>query len=162
MWDLEWVNVASSKGDCLHTRGSTTIPKTRSRMMTSLYRPPTEPEFFRETHTWKRDRSVVEKRTDDLLICFSNLRSYGSIHEFKFTKFSANFEQATQQAQEEGDENVGTVDPNVVWRQTLSEAYRNRVYGTGRFFATSLRTSGYGVSSASAASTYTGLALWRL
>ncbi|MED6131237.1 hypothetical protein PIB30_007927 [Stylosanthes scabra] len=69
------VNQASSKGDCLHTRSSATIPKTRARM----------------------------------------------------TEFSANLEQAIQQAQEEGDESAATVDPNVVRRQTLSEPCMNRV-----------------------------------
>ncbi|MED6145121.1 hypothetical protein PIB30_022119 [Stylosanthes scabra] len=124
------VNRASSTGGCLHTGGSATIPKTRARMTRSLDRPPTEPELFRETHKRKRDRSVVEQRTDDLL-------------------FSANLEQATQQAQEEGDESAATVDPNFVWRQTLSKPCKNRVYGAGGSFASPLRRSGYGGSSAS-------------
>ncbi|MED6161450.1 hypothetical protein PIB30_060843 [Stylosanthes scabra] len=132
------VNRASLKGGYLHTGGSATIPKNRERMTRSLDRPPTEPELFRETHARKHDNSVVEKHADDLL-------------------FSANFEQATQHAQEEGDETPGTVDPNVVWRQTLSEPYRNQVYGVSGFFATSLRTSSYGGLSASATSTHTGL-----
>ncbi|MED6172358.1 hypothetical protein PIB30_049378 [Stylosanthes scabra] len=133
------VNRASSKGGCLHTGGSATIPKTRARMTRSLDREPTDAEVFRETHTRKRDRSIVEKRVDDLL-------------------FSANLEQATQQAQEEGDESAATVDPNIVWRQTLSEPYRNRVYGAGGFFASSLCKSGYAGSSASASSSHTGSA----
>ncbi|MED6185429.1 hypothetical protein PIB30_056999 [Stylosanthes scabra] len=102
------------------------VNKTRS-----LDRSPTEPELFRETHTWKLDGSIVEKRAENLL------------------------------AQEEGDEFAGTVNPNVVWRQTLSEPYKNRVYGADGFFAGSLCTSGYGGSSAtsaSAASTQSGLA----
>ncbi|MED6190509.1 hypothetical protein PIB30_106559, partial [Stylosanthes scabra] len=74
------------------------------------------------------------------------------------TEYSANLEQATQQAQEEGDESAATVDPDVVWRQTLSKPCKNRVYGAGGFFASSLRRSGYGGSSASASSTHTGLA----
>ncbi|MED6207598.1 hypothetical protein PIB30_037205 [Stylosanthes scabra] len=101
------------------------------RLMRSLDRLPTDVEVFRETHTRKHDRSIVEKRAEDLM-----------------TKFSANFDQATQQAQEEGDESVATVDPNVVWRQTLSEPCKNRVYGASEFFASSLRRSGYGSSSA--------------
>ncbi|MED6203816.1 hypothetical protein PIB30_003107 [Stylosanthes scabra] len=79
---------------------------------------PTELELFRETNTWKRDRSIMEKRANDLLI-----------------EFSANLEQATQQAQEQGDDSAGSIDPNSVWRQTLF---------------------GFGGSSASAASTHTG------
>ncbi|MED6108858.1 hypothetical protein PIB30_028178 [Stylosanthes scabra] len=133
------VNRASPKGCCLHTRGSATIPKTRAWMTRSLDRPPTEAEVFRETHTRKRDRSIVEKRADDLL-----------------TKFSANFEQATQQAQEEGDETAVTIDPDVVWRQSLSEPCKNRVYGSGGFFASSLHRSGYGGSSASATCSQAG------
>ncbi|MED6172263.1 hypothetical protein PIB30_048438 [Stylosanthes scabra] len=130
---------SSSRGGCLHTWGSATIPKTRARMTRSLDRPPTDTEVFRETHTRKRDRSIVERRADDLL-----------------TEYSANLEQATQQAQEEGDESAATVDPNVVWCQTLFEPCKNRVYGAGGFFASSLRRSGYGGSSASATSSHTG------
>ncbi|MED6129803.1 hypothetical protein PIB30_111619, partial [Stylosanthes scabra] len=80
-------NRASSKGGCLHTGGSATLPKTRRRMTRSLDRPPTDVEVFRETHTRKRDRTLVEKRAEDLL-----------------TEFSANLEEATQKAQEEGDD----------------------------------------------------------
>ncbi|MED6118528.1 hypothetical protein PIB30_003745 [Stylosanthes scabra] len=54
------VNRGSSKGGCLHTGGSATIPKTRTRMTRSLDRPQTEPELFRETHTRKWDRSIME------------------------------------------------------------------------------------------------------
>ncbi|MED6153301.1 hypothetical protein PIB30_100579 [Stylosanthes scabra] len=114
-------------------------------MTRSLDRPPTDPELFRETHTRKRDRSVVEKRVDDLL-----------------TEFSANLEQATQQAQEEGDESADTVDPNAVWRQTLSKPCQNRVYGAGGFFATSLHISGFGGSSASAADAVASLVVFNL
>ncbi|MED6164032.1 hypothetical protein PIB30_085740 [Stylosanthes scabra] len=103
-------NRAPSKGGCLHTGGSVTIPKTHARMTRSLDRPPIDAEVFRPTHTHKRDRSIVEKHTDDLL-----------------TEYSTNLEQATQQAQEEGDESVAAVDPDVVWRQTLSEPCKNRV-----------------------------------
>ncbi|MED6158474.1 hypothetical protein PIB30_033007 [Stylosanthes scabra] len=132
-------NRASSKGGCLHTGGSATITKTRARMTRSLDRLPTDVEVFRETHTRKRYRSIVEKRAEDLL-----------------TEFSANLDEATQRAQEEGDESPATVDPNIVWRQTLSEPYKNRVYGAGGFFASSLRRSGYADSSASASSCHTG------
>ncbi|MED6157965.1 hypothetical protein PIB30_028403 [Stylosanthes scabra] len=95
-------------------------------MTRSLDRPPIDVEVFRETHTRKRDRSIFERRADDLL------------------------------AKEEGDESAATVDPNVVWRQTLSESCKNRVYGADGFFASSLRRSGYGGSSASATSSHAG------
>ncbi|MED6197849.1 hypothetical protein PIB30_060665 [Stylosanthes scabra] len=72
------------------------------------------------------------------------------------TKFSAKFEEATQQAQEDGDESAGTVDPDVVWRQNLSEPYKNRVYEAGGFFVESLRTFGYRGSCTSSASTQAG------
>ncbi|MED6132826.1 hypothetical protein PIB30_022610 [Stylosanthes scabra] len=133
-------NRASSKGGCLHTGGSATIPKTRARMTRSLDRPPTDVEVFKEVYTRKRDKSIGEKRAEDLL-----------------TEFSANLDEATQQAQEEGDESAATVDLDTVWRQTLSEPYKNRVYGAGGFFASSLRRSGYAGSSASASSCHTGL-----
>ncbi|MED6160659.1 hypothetical protein PIB30_053519 [Stylosanthes scabra] len=135
-------NRASSKGGCLQTGGFATIPKTRAKMTRSLDRSPTDAEVFRATHTRKRDRSIVEKRVDDLL-----------------TEYSANLEQATQQAQEEGDESAATVDLDVVWRQTLSEPCKNRVYGAGGFFASSLCRSGFGGSSTSASSTHTGSAV---
>ncbi|MED6147057.1 hypothetical protein PIB30_040431 [Stylosanthes scabra] len=96
-------------------------------------------EVFRETHTRKRDRSIVEKRAEDLL-----------------TEFSANLNEATQRAQEEGDESPATVDPDIVWRQTLSEPYKNRVYGAGGFFASLLRRSSYADSSKSTSSCHTG------
>ncbi|MED6146861.1 hypothetical protein PIB30_038512 [Stylosanthes scabra] len=132
-------NRASSKGGCLHTGGSATIPKTCARMTRSLDRPPTDVEVFRETHSRKRDRSIMEKCAEDLLI-----------------EFSANLDEATQRAQEEGDESAATVVPDIVWRQTLSEPYKNRVYGAGGFFASSLRRSGYTGSFASASSCHTG------
>ncbi|MED6191702.1 hypothetical protein PIB30_003046 [Stylosanthes scabra] len=131
-------NRASSKGGCLHIGGPATIPKTRARMTRSLDRPPTDVEVFRETHTRNRDRSIVKKRAEDLL-----------------TEFSANLDEATQQAQEEGDESAAIVDPDIVWRQTLSKPYKNWVYGAGGFFASSLRRSGYAGSSASASSCHT-------
>ncbi|MED6208005.1 hypothetical protein PIB30_041012 [Stylosanthes scabra] len=74
------------------------------------------------------------------------------------TVFSTNLEQATQQTQEEGDKSAGTIDLNAVWRQTLSEPCKNRVYGAGGFFASSLRTSSYGGSSAYATSSHASLA----
>ncbi|MED6145183.1 hypothetical protein PIB30_022642 [Stylosanthes scabra] len=146
-------NRASSKGGCLHTGGSVTIPKTRARMTRSLDRLPTDVEVFRETHTRKRDRSIVEKHAEDLLAYTFMLFSFrpSSLP----TEFSANLDEATQRAQEEGDKSPATVDPNIVWRQTLSEPYKNRVYGAGGFFASSLRRSGYADSSASASSCHT-------
>ncbi|MED6221189.1 hypothetical protein PIB30_052084 [Stylosanthes scabra] len=135
------VNRSSPKGGYLHTEGSPTIPKTRAWMTRSLDRTPTDAEIFREIHTRKQDRTIVEKRANDLL-----------------TEFSANLEQATQQAQEEGDESAGTVDPNIVWRQTLSEPCKNRVYEASGFFASSLCRSGYGGSSGSATSSHAGSA----
>ncbi|MED6150930.1 hypothetical protein PIB30_077381 [Stylosanthes scabra] len=62
---------ASSKGGCLHTGGSATIPKTRAKMTRSLERPATDAEVFRATHTRKRDKSIVEKHANDLLTEFS-------------------------------------------------------------------------------------------
>ncbi|MED6154897.1 hypothetical protein PIB30_000399 [Stylosanthes scabra] len=105
----------------------------------SLDRPPTEPELFGETHKQNHDRSVKEKRVDDLL-----------------TEFAADFERATQQAQEEGDESAGTMHSDVVWSQTLSEPYKIWIYGDRGFFAGSLRTSSYGGSYTSAANTQAG------
>ncbi|MED6176511.1 hypothetical protein PIB30_088938 [Stylosanthes scabra] len=113
---------------------ATTASGACCKIARSLDRPPTEPELFWETNTRKRDRSVVKKCPD----------------------FSANYEQATQHAHEEGDESADTVDPNVVWRQTLSEPYKNRVYGADGCFASFLRRSGYGGSSTSATSTHIG------
>ncbi|MED6117477.1 hypothetical protein PIB30_110311 [Stylosanthes scabra] len=63
-------NRASTKGGCLHTGGSATLPKTRARMTRSLDREPTDAEVFRQTHTRKRERTIVEKCAEDLLVCF--------------------------------------------------------------------------------------------
>ncbi|MED6115441.1 hypothetical protein PIB30_090632 [Stylosanthes scabra] len=130
------VNRDSSKGGCLHPGGSATIPKTRARMMRSLDRPPTEPEFFREMHTRKRDRSVVEKRIDDLS---SFLPTLSKPHKRRKREMRV-LAQLTRTF-------CGV-------RFCLS--HTNQVYGAGGFFASSLHRSGYGGSSASATITHTG------
>ncbi|MED6164295.1 hypothetical protein PIB30_088276 [Stylosanthes scabra] len=137
---LKWLS-ETLRGRLLHrfTTDPGFLKRSRVNKTRSLDRPPTDAEVFRETHTRKRDRSIVKRRADDLL-----------------TEYSANLVQATQQAQEEGDESAATVDLNVVWRQTLSEPCKNRVYGASGFFASSLRRSGYGGSSASATSSHAG------
>ncbi|MED6125544.1 hypothetical protein PIB30_069456 [Stylosanthes scabra] len=68
-------NRASSKGGCLHTGGSASIPKTRAKMTRSLDRPATDAEVFRATHICKRDRSIVEKRA--VLITMHNTQEGG-------------------------------------------------------------------------------------
>ncbi|MED6160186.1 hypothetical protein PIB30_048969 [Stylosanthes scabra] len=80
------------------------LKRSRVNKMKSLDRPPADAEVFRETHTRKRDRSIVEKRAEDLL--------------------------------------------------PLSEPCKNRVYGAGGFFVSSLHRSDYGGSSISATSSH--------
>ncbi|MED6110213.1 hypothetical protein PIB30_040855 [Stylosanthes scabra] len=58
-------NWASSKGGCLHT--GVLRPFRRLMLTRPFDRPPTDAKVFRATHTRKRDRSIVEKRPDDLL-----------------------------------------------------------------------------------------------
>ncbi|MED6124613.1 hypothetical protein PIB30_060550 [Stylosanthes scabra] len=115
------VHQTSSTGGCLHIGVFATIPKTCARMTRSLDCPPTEPELFRRpTH-----RSVTDPLWRSApMTCWDAL-----------TEFSAIFELATQKVHEEGDESAGTVDPNGLWRQALSEPYKNWVYGAGGFFA---------------------------
>ncbi|MED6130517.1 hypothetical protein PIB30_001603 [Stylosanthes scabra] len=95
-------------------------------MATHLSLPPVSPPSYhrrRETLSIVFNRVVIDGCRGSESSLVDNLRSAGFLG-VRATEFSANLEQATQQAQEECDESAGTVDPNVVWRQTLSEPYR--------------------------------------
>ncbi|MED6188298.1 hypothetical protein PIB30_084643 [Stylosanthes scabra] len=97
----------------------------------------------------RKHEDKSKRKLDTMVDLFNKLKVFmGALHKNK--KIDGHL------AQEEGDESAATVDPDVVWRQTLSEPCKNRVYGADGFFASSLRRSGYGGSSASSSSTHTG------
>ncbi|RYR29620.1 hypothetical protein Ahy_B01g054051 isoform A [Arachis hypogaea] len=68
--------------------------------------------------------------------------------------YTQRLEAATQQSQHIRDENnnsvASEVDPNIVWHETTSDPYKNRIYELGSFFADNLRTSTLRPSFASA------------
>ncbi|MED6119672.1 hypothetical protein PIB30_013789 [Stylosanthes scabra] len=76
------------------------------------------------THTLKANKEqFADKRSSD-----------------KWDEFTENTAIATQQALESGTGAI--VDPDLVWRQTVSEpSQKNRVFGIGGFLASTLRTS---------------------
>ncbi|MED6129512.1 hypothetical protein PIB30_108660, partial [Stylosanthes scabra] len=102
---------------------------TRARMFDkwatkSLDRPVSMAEVFKQTHTLKANKEqFADKRSSDI-----------------WDEFTSNTTVATQQAVESGTN--AEVDPDQVWRQTVSEpSQKNRVFGIGGFLASTLRTS---------------------
>ncbi|MED6109255.1 hypothetical protein PIB30_031694 [Stylosanthes scabra] len=81
-------------------------------------------EVFKQTHMLKANKEqFVDKRSSD-----------------KWNEFTENTAIATQQAAQSGT--GATMDPDQVWRQTVSEpSQKNRVFGIGSFLASTLRTS---------------------
>ncbi|MED6110414.1 hypothetical protein PIB30_042643 [Stylosanthes scabra] len=75
-----------------------------------------------------------------------------------FGEWNDNFNIATQRALEEAAKFASStpMDLDTVWRPTLFEPHKNRVYGAGGFIARSLRSFGFGGSSTSANSTRIG------
>ncbi|MED6154429.1 hypothetical protein PIB30_112362 [Stylosanthes scabra] len=81
-------------------------------------------EVFKQTHTLKVNKEqFADKRSSDI-----------------WDEFTSNTTVATQQAAESGTN--AEVDPDQVWRQTVSEpSQKNRVFGIDGFLASTLRTS---------------------
>ncbi|RYR29617.1 hypothetical protein Ahy_B01g054051 isoform G [Arachis hypogaea] len=90
-------------------------------------------ETFKYTHTLKQNK---ERFT------------------YQWYAYHYRLEAATQQSQHIRDENnnsvASEVDPNIVWHETTSDPYKNRIYELGSFFADNLRTSTLRPSFASA------------
>ncbi|MED6151647.1 hypothetical protein PIB30_084456 [Stylosanthes scabra] len=116
-------NRASDKC-AIYTGGSATSMQTKAKMTKSLNRPVSMAEVFKQTHTLKANKEqFADKRSSDIWDDFTN-----------------NTTIATQQAAE--SETDATVDPDQVWRQTVSEqSEKNRIFGIGGFLASTLRTS---------------------
>ncbi|MED6113866.1 hypothetical protein PIB30_074843 [Stylosanthes scabra] len=108
----------------IYTGGSATPMQTKAKMTKLLDRPESMAEVFKQTHTLKANKEkFADKRSSDIWDDFTN-----------------NTAIATQQAAESRTD--ATVDPDQVWRQTISELNeKNRVFGIGGFLASTLRTS---------------------
>ncbi|MED6172849.1 hypothetical protein PIB30_053778 [Stylosanthes scabra] len=63
-------NRASETGGSMHTGGPTTYPATRERMSLEMGRTPSFSEVFARTHTRKKDREWVDKRSHDFKEAF--------------------------------------------------------------------------------------------
>ncbi|RYQ96519.1 hypothetical protein Ahy_B08g092303 [Arachis hypogaea] len=119
-----------------YTGGSTTFMKMKVRLSKSLEREATLTETFKFTHTLKENKArFVDQRSQDH-------------YRLKAT---------TQQSQQNGEDAAdgfltSVVDSDVVCHETTSSPYKNRVYGLGSFFTSSLRTSTLSPPSGSAIS----------
>ncbi|RYR50015.1 hypothetical protein Ahy_A07g036562 isoform B [Arachis hypogaea] len=109
--------------------------KTKVRLSKSLNCDATMMETFKYTHTLKenKERFANQRFADHYIL-----------------------EAATQQSQHIGDDDnnyaASEVNPNMIWRETAFESYKNRVYGLGSFFTDNLCTSTLRPSSTSATS----------
>ncbi|RYR28062.1 hypothetical protein Ahy_B01g052162 [Arachis hypogaea] len=111
-----------------YTGSSATFMKTKVRLLKSLDREATLAETFKYTHTLKENKET-----------FADQRSQ---------------DHYSQQGGENATDGstASVVDLDVVWRETTSAQYKNRVYGIGSFFGSSLRTSTLRQSSSSTTS----------
>ncbi|MED6128113.1 hypothetical protein PIB30_094569 [Stylosanthes scabra] len=116
----------------IYTGGSATPMQTKAKMTKSLDRPVSMAEVFKQTHTLKANKEqFADKRSADI-----------------WDEFTNNTTVATQQAAESGTN--AEVDPDLVWRQTVSEpSQKNCVFGIGGFLASTLRTSVFAPQSSS-------------
>ncbi|RYQ82059.1 hypothetical protein Ahy_B10g100634 [Arachis hypogaea] len=94
--------------------------KTKARLSKPLGREATLAETFKYTHTLKKNKA-----------------------RFVDQRPQDHYDAADGSA-------ASVVDPDAVWRETVSTPYKNRIYGMGLFFASSLRTSTLRTSSGSA------------
>ncbi|RYR44233.1 hypothetical protein Ahy_A08g040599 [Arachis hypogaea] len=86
-------------------------------------------ETFKYTHTLKENKErFIDQRSQD-----------------HYKSYMQRLDVATQQSQQSGENTNGSatsvVDPDAVWRETISGLHKNSVYGLASFFASSLRTS---------------------
>ncbi|MED6188314.1 hypothetical protein PIB30_084792 [Stylosanthes scabra] len=108
----------------LHRKATNKRNRASEKCTKSLDRPVSMAEVFKQTHTLKVNKEqFADKRSSDIWDDFTN-----------------NTTVATQQAAESGTN--ATVDPDHVWRKTVSEpSEKNRIFGIGGFLASTLRTS---------------------
>ncbi|RYR58156.1 uncharacterized protein [Arachis hypogaea] len=95
-------------------------------MKKQLDRTPTHEEVFKETHTLKSDKSKwVDKRSQDT-------------HE-KFIKKLAEVQAQHVEAQAQGME-LPPIDEDLIWEEVCGGQKKNRVYGKGAFFSSSIKS----------------------
>nr|XP_025616869.1 uncharacterized protein LOC112709187 [Arachis hypogaea] len=132
--DEKWKNVrkkarenrASLLGSSVHCGGSIPLSSTIERMKKQLDRTPTCEEVFKETHTLKSDKSKwVDKRSQDT-------------HE-KFIKKLAEVQAQHVEAQAQGME-LPPIDEDMIWEEMCGGQKKNRVYGKGAFFSSSIKS----------------------
>ncbi|RYR39709.1 hypothetical protein Ahy_A09g045291 [Arachis hypogaea] len=127
-----------------YTGGLTTFMKKKSRLSRSLEREATLVENFKYSHTLKANK---ERFADE-----RSAARYAIAHE----DYTQRLKVATQQSYLSRDDpgsNASVVDPDRVWCETVSEPYKNHVYGLGLFFFSDLHTSTLAASFASASAT---------
>ncbi|RYR67799.1 hypothetical protein Ahy_A03g014232 [Arachis hypogaea] len=107
------VSVRSS----IYTGGSVTFTNTKAKL--SLDRDATLAKTFKHTHTLKENK---ERFTDHY-------------------RLETETQQSQQSGEDASDSAVSVIDPNAVWRETTSPLYKNRNYGLGLFFTSSLHSS---------------------
>ncbi|XP_052111581.1 uncharacterized protein LOC107470036 [Arachis duranensis] len=132
--DEKWKNIrkkarenrASLLGGSVHCGGSIPLSSTIERMKKQLDRTPTHEEVFKETHTLKSDKSKwVDKRSQDT-------------HE-KFIKKLAEVQAQHVEAQAQGME-LPPIDEDLIWEEVCGGQKKNRVYGKGAFFSSSIKS----------------------
>ncbi|XP_025674007.3 uncharacterized protein [Arachis hypogaea] len=132
--DEKWKNIrkkarenrASLLGGSVHCGGSIPLSSTIERMKKQLGRTPTHEEVFKETHTLKSDKSKwVDKRSQDT-------------HE-KFIKKLAEVQAQRAEAQAQGME-LQPIDEDLIWEEVCGGQKKNRVYGKGSFFSSSIKS----------------------
>ncbi|RYQ85062.1 hypothetical protein Ahy_B10g104561 isoform B [Arachis hypogaea] len=135
-WEMDekWKNIrkkarenrASLLGGSVHCGGSIPLSSTIERMKKQLDRTPTHEEVFKETHTLKSDKSKwVDKRSQDT-------------HE-KFIKKLAEVQAQHVEAQAQGME-LPPIDEDLIWEEVCGGQKKNRVYGKGAFFSSSIKS----------------------
>ncbi|RYR18810.1 hypothetical protein Ahy_B03g063424 [Arachis hypogaea] len=113
----------SSPRSLKYTGGSATFMKMKSRLSKSLDHEPTLVETFKYTHALKANKDIF---ADEWSAAHYIGGRDPSISATKWERLSYD---------------ASVVDPNRVWCKTASEPYKNRVFGLGSFFTSSLHTS---------------------
>ncbi|QHO49540.1 uncharacterized protein DS421_1g14860 [Arachis hypogaea] len=90
-------------------------------------------------------RSIQSKSLDHDATMVETFKYTHTLKENKERFAYQRLEAATQQSHHTGDDSNNSVtsiiDPDTVWRETISEPYKNCIYSLGSFFFDNLRTS---------------------
>ncbi|MED6199538.1 hypothetical protein PIB30_076873 [Stylosanthes scabra] len=106
-------------------------------------------------HYWETDEKYLHRqatnkrnRASERCVIYTGGSATPMQTKAKMDEFTNNTTVATQQAAESGTN--AEVDPDLVWRQTVSEpSQKNRVFGIGGFLTSILRTSVFALQSSS-------------